>query len=105
MNLDDFLVPNSIASPAGITPSPEVTHLAPPGNSRVSALPIQPRHLPTHHSIDNLPAASVPHPSTISNRTGEFDYVQRRVRKTSIDERRVRYALSATYHNNPCLVC
>jgi hypothetical protein len=88
MNLDDFLVPHSIASPAGITPSPDersstVEHAHP------SAMPIQPRKATSHQPTESLPVCSVPQPSTVSNPNGEFDYVQRRLRKTSIDERRV----------------
>jgi GATA-binding protein, other eukaryote len=88
MNLDDFLVPNSIASPAGITPSPDerssaVEHAHPP------AMPIQSRKVTSHQSAESLPVSSVPQPSTVSNRSGEFGSVPRRLRKTSIDERRV----------------
>lgn len=91
MNLDDFLVPNSTSSPAGLPEeAPSTT-----GINQFPALPIKSRKIPTHPLVDNLPASSVPHPSVISNRTGEFDYVKRRVRKTSIDERRVSCILSA----------
>lgn len=88
MNLDDFLVPNSIASPAGIAPSPDerssaVEHAHPP------AMPIQSRKVTSHQSAESLPVSSVPQPSTVSNRSGEFGSVPRRLRKTSIDERRV----------------
>ena len=88
MNLDDFLVPNSIASPAGITPLPDERASA-AEHARASALPIQARKQPIYQPTEPPPAASVPPPSIISNRNGEFDYVQRRLRKTSIDEGRV----------------
>ena len=92
MNLDDFLVPTSIASPAGITPSPDERSLA-VEYARASAVPIQSRKQPTYQPTEPLPPASVPPPSITSNRNGEFDYVQRRVRKTSIDEGRVSHVL------------
>jgi GATA-binding protein len=88
MNLDDFLVPNSIASPAGITPSPDERPSA-VDHSHPSVMPIQSRKVTSHPSTESLPVSSVPQPSTVSNRNGEFDYVPRRLRKTSIDERRV----------------
>jgi GATA-binding protein len=92
MNLDDFLVPNSTASPAGMTPSPEERSTA-AEHARASVMSIQSRKAPNYHSTEPLPMSSVPPPSIISNRNGEFDYVQRRVRKTSIDEGRVSHVL------------
>ena len=88
MNLDDFLVPNSIASPAGIAPSPDERSSA-VDHTHPSAMPIQSRKVTSHQSTESLPVSSGLQPSTVSNRNGEFDYVQRRLRKTSIDERRV----------------
>lgn len=88
MNLDDFIVPSSIASPAGITsPAPTeglVQHRATQG----SAIRITPRNKPAVQIPMNLPPSSMPQSSIALNRSSEFDYVQRRVRKTSIDERR-----------------
>jgi hypothetical protein len=89
MNLDDFLMPNSIASPAGITPSPDERSSAAEHAHHPSTMPIQSRKVTSHQSAESLPVSSVPQPPTVSNRNGEFDYVQRRLRKTSIDERRV----------------
>jgi GATA-binding protein, other eukaryote len=88
MNLDDFLVPNSIASPAGITPSPE-ERAAATDHARAAVMPIQSRKVPNQQSTEPLPVSSVPPPSIVTNRSGEFDYVPRRVRKTSSDEGRV----------------
>ena len=88
MNLDDFLMPNSIASPAGITPFPDERSSA-AERAHPSAMPIQSRKVTSHQSAESLPVSSVPQPSIVSNRNGEFDYVRRRLRKTSIDERRV----------------
>jgi hypothetical protein len=98
MNLDDFLVPNSIASPAGITPSPDERSSA-VEHAHPSAMPIQSRKVTSHQSTESLPISSVPQPPVVSNRNGEFDYVQRRLRKTSIDERRVSHIAS-----QPCIV-
>ena len=85
MNLDDFLVPTSIASPTGISPAP-IPDPAPFQHPH-SALPSNMREKPQVKIPQGIPA-SVPKSSILSTR-GEFDYVQKRVRKTSIDERRV----------------
>jgi GATA-binding protein, other eukaryote len=87
MNLDDFIVPNSIASPAGLTPP--VTESSARADTRASALPIKTKKDAQTSTSSTLIPGSVPHPLTELNRTTEFDYVQRRVRKTSVDERRV----------------
>jgi GATA-binding protein len=97
MNLDDFIVPNSTASPAGITPSPEERSSA-AEHAHASVMPIQSRKVPNYQATEPLPVSSVPPASIISNRNGEFGYVQRRVRKTSIDEGRVSLML-----HNPTL--
>lgn len=87
MNLDDFIVPNSIASPTGLTP-PVNDHLAKSAN-KTAALPINTKKNAQHSTPTPLVPGSVLHPLAHSGRIGEFDYVQRRVRKTSVDERRV----------------
>lgn len=87
MNLDDFILPDSLASPARIaTPSPQSDHAPAPSNAVSTAIPIKKRK----------EAESLPHPSFVPSapsqdrpRTSEFGYVQRRVRKTSIDETKV----------------
>jgi hypothetical protein len=99
MNLDDFLVPNSIASPAGITPSPDERSSA-VDHAHPSTMPIQSRKVTSHPSTESLPVSSVPQAPTVSNRNGEFNYVPRRLRKTSIDERRVSHM-----PHNPRVVC
>lgn len=90
MNLDDFIVPSSVASPAGVptpastdnTPSIATTHnYAIPSKSK-------PKPKPNVHIPQGLPASSVPKSSIPPHRSSEFDYVPKRVRKTSIDERR-----------------
>ncbi|QKX60012.1 uncharacterized protein TRUGW13939_07154 [Talaromyces rugulosus] len=80
MNLDEFIIPSSIGSPAGIEPSQ--LDLAVP-----SAIPIKGRkeHIQSHN---NLAPASLPYTSQDLHRSDEFGYVQRRVRKTSVDERK-----------------
>jgi hypothetical protein len=89
MNLDDFIVPSSIASPAGITsPAPTeglTQNRAPQGSANIC---VTPRNKPSVQIPMNLPPSSMPQSSVALNRSSEFDYVQRRVRKTSIDERR-----------------
>lgn len=89
MNLDDFILPSSVGSPAGISDSPPASDRAPTSTNAVaSAIPIKMRkeaQTPSHH---NLPPASVPHPLH-QRRNNEFEYVQKHVRKTSVDERRV----------------
>ena len=88
MNLDDFIVPSLVASPAGtMSPAPSgisgqpKTRQAPPTS-------IAARHKPQVQIPKNLPPSSMPQTSIPTLRTAEFDYVKKRVRKTSIDERR-----------------
>ncbi|USW48208.1 Putative nitrogen regulatory protein areA, GATA [Septoria linicola] len=93
MNLDDFLEPTSIGSPAGISPSPapSASVLSPEDSSTatISAIPIkqQQRLQAEELSVSRASAPSVP-PLEQSRTSREFAYVQRHVRKTSIDERR-----------------
>lgn len=101
MNLDDFLVPTSIASPTGISPAP-IPDLAPSQNPH-SAVPSNMREKPAVKIPHGMPASSVPKSSILTTRGGEFDYVQKRVRKTSIDERRV--CISFLLLITMCLVC
>ncbi|KAF2404268.1 hypothetical protein EJ06DRAFT_553177 [Trichodelitschia bisporula] len=83
MNLDDFLVPTSIGTPSGLSPSPSADRLAP---TATSAIPIR---KPSHASDDmHIARASAPVAQPVMRRAEEFGYVQRHVRKTSIDERR-----------------
>jgi GATA-binding protein len=82
MNLDDFLVPNSIASPAGLSPSPSGEKMM---NSS-AAIPIR-KQVYNNEQAPHL-SRTAPVPAPI-RRDPEFGYVQRHVRKTSIDERKV----------------
>lgn len=91
MNLDDFIVPSSIGTPAGISPAPSSIpeDLPSSGATTISSIPIK-----QHRRLqeEELPAARASAPSgppPKKERGGEFHYVQRHVRKTSVDERRV----------------
>ncbi|KAL8926256.1 MAG: hypothetical protein Q9172_001850 [Xanthocarpia lactea] len=88
MNLDDFIVPSSIASPdRNPSPSPPREQLPASSNTVASAIPIKIRKDSEQAAHPNfLPSA----PSHDRSRIREFDYVQRRVRKTSIDGTRSR---------------
>jgi len=90
MNLDDFIFADNISTPAGIgiSPSPELSKKEPEksSNAVASAIPIKMRKESTAQFA--VPqSVPVPHHNPRSNE--EFNYVQRHVRKTSIDERRV----------------
>jgi len=94
MNLDDFIVPSSIASPSGISPSPSISDTQPPSSSTTthttaaSAIPIR-KQLQLQDD-DFVSRASAPTVAPTAKIGGDdFAYVQRHVRKTSIDERRV----------------
>ena len=89
MNLDEFIFPNSIASPAGISPSPPEESSSALFNNSASAIPIKHKKDAQDQLHPTFPPASAPIPPQERHRNHEFDYVQRRVRKTSIDEGRV----------------
>lgn len=92
MNLDDFIVPSSIGSPTGVSPSPSASEAFSSSSTTVSAIPINKKVQQLQQEQDpHVSRASAPVvPPTIKENDHEFDYVQRHVRKTSIDERRVR---------------
>jgi hypothetical protein len=97
MNLDDFIVPSSIASP--------ISQPSPPASFDPSTTSLDSKATPTgipirrHQQLqdeaqdDFVARASAPSvaPTAINKATDEFGYIQRHVRKTSIDERRVIY--------------
>jgi len=89
MNLDDFIFASSHESPAGAVSSP-LSHDASYSNlATASAIPIKKRQqLQGDMSLARASAPSVP--PAAHGMDSEFNYVQRHVRKTSIDERRVR---------------
>ena len=91
MNLDDFIFSASIASPSDTSPSPPHPSTATSANTVASAIPIKARkggQDQSHSTI--IPAASVPVPLHDHQRAHEFDYIRRHVRKTSIDDRKVK---------------
>ncbi|KAI9670907.1 MAG: hypothetical protein M1817_003792 [Caeruleum heppii] len=90
MNLDDFIFPSSVGSPSGISSSspPELSTTS--SNAVAAAIPIHPKKNARPPSANELPPASAPIRAQNQPRSGEFGYVQRHVRKTSIDERRPR---------------
>ncbi|CAJ2503443.1 Uu.00g108370.m01.CDS01 [Anthostomella pinea] len=90
MNLDDFIFAENVATPAGLTPSPEMikqegersnTHT----HTTAAAIPIKSRKTSAQHFVPQ----SVPVPPHQRNQD-EFGYITRHHRKTSIDERRTR---------------
>jgi GATA-binding protein, other eukaryote len=89
MNLDDFLHAENMATPTGLalTPTPENSRPSrDEGPTSVSnAITIKPRKDGAQHFMPS----SVPVPQHVPRAADEFGYVPRRVRKTSIDERRV----------------
>lgn len=95
MNLDDYIFSDNISTPAGLgmSPSPEMTKKeaekssTEKSNAVASAIPIKMRKESAQFAVPQ----SVPVPHHIPRHNEEFNYVQRHVRKTSIDERRVSY--------------
>lgn len=94
MNLDDFIVPSSIASPIS-QPSPSASFdpsTTADSKATPTGIPIR-RHqqLQEEAQDDFVARASAPSvaPTAVNKTTDEFGYIQRHVRKTSIDERRV----------------
>jgi GATA-binding protein len=89
MNLDDYIFADNISTPLafGNSPSPELNKKdADTTNHAVaSAIPIKMRKESSQFAVPQ----SVPVPHHIPRHNEEFNYVQRHVRKTSIDERRV----------------
>ncbi|KAK2765059.1 hypothetical protein FQN54_008758 [Arachnomyces sp. PD_36] len=89
MHLDDFVEPSSsVVSPAEHPSSPEHSSS---NNATASAIPIRApkEHHPPQQPGDFIPS-SFPHPPQERRKETEFGYVQRRVRKTSVDERKTR---------------
>lgn len=91
MNLDDFIVPSSIGTPAGISPAPSSIPEDLPGSAAttISSIPIKQQRRLQEEEMQPARASAPSVPPSIQGRSGEFNYVQRHVRKTSVDERRV----------------
>lgn len=88
MNLDDFIFPSSVGSPAGLSPEPSNEGAA-PYNATAPAIPIRKPSAAHDHDLVALARASAPSVPPAVTREDDFAYVPRHVRKTSIDERRV----------------
>ncbi|KAK5175336.1 Sodium- and chloride-dependent GABA transporter 1 [Saxophila tyrrhenica] len=91
MNLDDFIVPSSMGTPAGMSPAPSSGQVDEDVTSRrsgASAIPIKQQQRIQAEELQ-LSRASAPSIAAVEQSRGshEFDYVPRHVRKTSIDER------------------
>jgi len=101
MNLDEFIVPTSIGTPAGISPTPSST-MAELESATATApgIPINRRQQQLLDEDMNLARASAPTggPFEQGRNHNEFGYVPRHVRKTSIDERRVGPVSSTIWH-------
>lgn len=92
MNLDEFIVPTSIGTPAGISPTPSsVTADYEAATATAHGIPINRRQQQIQDEEVNPARASAPTvgPFDQGRAINEFGYVPRHVRKTSIDERRV----------------
>jgi len=90
MNLDDFIFTTSIASPAGLSPSPSASTDGPSHMSSTNANAIPIKKQSGFGEDHHLARASAPSVPPTGRNISDFSYVQRHVRKTSIDERRVR---------------
>ena len=95
MNLDDFILPTSIGTPAGLSPSPSGEKMANSAVGAATAIPIRKHGNPNDQEL-HISRASMPVHQNAARGDSEFGYVQRHVRKTSIDERRVRNRANAT---------
>ncbi|KAG6027181.1 hypothetical protein E4U19_002152 [Claviceps sp. Clav32 group G5] len=92
MNLDDFIFSDSLVSSGGLMSPPpapcKLEELSPASgpSSATTAIPIKSRK--DDYDAGHFVPQSVPHPHRLDN--SEFNYVQRHLRKTSIDERQAR---------------
>lgn len=102
MNLDDLIVPNSAASPAAISRSPSTETLTLTSHpQRSAALPIRKPHREAGNDALHTSRSSMPlsaHNRAAGDHT-EFGYIQKRYRKTSMDERMVRLPI-IVYHTD-----
>jgi GATA-binding protein, other eukaryote len=93
MNLDEFIVPTSIGTPAGVSPGASSTaaeEALTSTSGTASGIPIKQQQRVQADELQ-LSRASAPSVSAMEKgrSTQEFNYVPRHVRKTSIDERGV----------------
>lgn len=87
MSIDDLMVPSSVASPAGITSPAPTGIIAQPKGAQAPGVSIASRSKPQVQIPKTMPPSSMPQSSIALHRSSEFDPVQKRVRKTSSDER------------------
>jgi len=97
MNIDDYIFPENISTPAGLgmSPSPELSKKETAEKSShavATAIPIKSRKESSQFAVPQ----SVPTTHQNLRNYEEFNYVQRHVRKTSIDERRVSFYILKT---------
>lgn len=87
MNLDEFIFSDNVSMSADMSPSPDLRERQPPmvANAMASAIPIKMRN----ETAASFAPQSVPALQHRTHTRDEFGYVQRHIRKTSIDERRV----------------
>lgn len=106
MFMDDltFTSPSSmVGSPSGLSScgiahSPSSENLNTSSHATASAIPIKKTSREKELMLgSHLPPASAPQPQ-FEGGLGEFDYVQRRIRKTSVDERRVSFICRKYLH-------
>ncbi|KAF7541049.1 hypothetical protein G7Z17_g12058 [Cylindrodendrum hubeiense] len=86
MNLDDFIFSDSAATPINF-PSPQAPERPDDKSAHSMAIPIKSRKELSHHFVPQSVPVPVHHHHAQNN---EFDYVNRHLRKTSIDDRRTR---------------
>lgn len=107
MFMDDltFTSPSSmVGSPSGLSScgiahSPSSENLNTSLHATASAIPIKKTSREKELMLgSHLPPASAPQPQFEGGPGGEFDYVQRRIRKTSVDERRVSFLCGKYLH-------
>lgn len=98
MNIDEFIFPEQAASPSAFASPqmPSSASTATAGQTSSIAIQQQPRSEGLGSAFVPQSVPDAPHHQRRGN--SEFNYVQRRVRKTSIDERQVRFSLVYACH-------
>jgi GATA-binding protein len=108
MNLDEFIVPTSIGTPAGISPTPSSTMPElESATATAPGMPINRRQQQLQDEGLNSARASAPSgaPFEQGRTHNEFGYVPRHVRKTSIDERRVSHEVEQSFWALRLTIC
>lgn len=94
MNLDDFIFADSAATPVNFSSPHGFERFADDKSTNSMGIPIKSRKDPSYHFVPQSVPAQPLHQNAQKH---EFGYVNRHLRKTSIDERRV--------SNFPDLIC